>query len=832
MSIAEGGGPAESAGQLRPQADPGEGLERPRRAPGVELLGQMQGTAYATPTWLICLNNSYFQATELLYHVLSHADGETSLDEIARRVTAETSWDVDAEQVRWLTVNRLVPSGLVILSDGVASSGTAAEAEATAVGGQEGVPSGPSRPSQLLGIKHRLPLLPYGATAPVTAVLKYLFWAPLMILVVGAAAAINAWLYSSPDLIRGIKALFIQPGLVLVLFGLQLVGAFWHELGHASALRWARARHGHIGVALYLIVPVFYTDVTHSYRLDRRQRIRVDLGGMYFDLIAMILLYAAFWLTGYTWLLLMIVLFGFKILRQFTPFLRFDGYYVIADSIGVPDPLPLLRPLVLGLVPWRSKQRRISELRPLARVLLLGYLVAVIGFLARPLLILVVAGREILGQLPQSGLLLWSQFLEAWRSQSLILQVNATLQLALWALIPLGLALFFLGLVRVLGSGALTVIRSVYRLVVHLVRGMGRVLASVASGIGSVLVHLASAIGQAVVGLAGGIGSPIHWRPAYRADRRSPVLRLRKGYWLFAVWLAVVLGLGSAAGAALATANLTFYESTAALSLEPGSQGDPGTPSLDADEQTKRLAGALISKGLVQQVLQELQLRDDPGRLLKQISVNPRPGSLVVDVKVRHRDPFNAAAIANRLTADYITQRQAELQQQVSSSLSGLQSSINELTAQITEENRSIAALEALPPRSVTAAQTAQLGNLRQKLSADTVQRGALLQKYENTRLKLIAQYSAVSVSEPAPAPDGVVFRNRSRNMLLAGVLGVTIAIGLAFLTRILTGLRSAGRGSRRFGAGGYGSSRSNSGGRLPEGGSSFAAAPRSRPRD
>jgi putative peptide zinc metalloprotease protein len=40
-----------------------------------------------------------------------------------------------------------------------------------------------------------------------------------------------------------------------------------------------------MGVGLYLFYPVFYSDVTDSYRLGRSARVRTDLGGVYFHLI-------------------------------------------------------------------------------------------------------------------------------------------------------------------------------------------------------------------------------------------------------------------------------------------------------------------------------------------------------------------------------------------------------------------------------------------------------------------------------------------------------------------------------------------------------------------
>ena len=76
---------------------------------------------------------------------------------------------------------------------------------------------------------------------------------------------------------------FDRPGLLLLITGLVVLSAGFHELGHAAACRYGGATPGGIGVGLYLVWPAFYTDVTDAYRLPRRDRLRVDLGGLYFN---------------------------------------------------------------------------------------------------------------------------------------------------------------------------------------------------------------------------------------------------------------------------------------------------------------------------------------------------------------------------------------------------------------------------------------------------------------------------------------------------------------------------------------------------------------------
>ena len=71
---------------------------------------------------------------------------------------------------------------------------------------------------------------------------------------------------------------FQRPHLLLLVFVVTVLSGGFHEFGHAAAARYSGAEPGVMGAGLYLVWPAFYTDVTDSYRLGRRGRIRTDLG--------------------------------------------------------------------------------------------------------------------------------------------------------------------------------------------------------------------------------------------------------------------------------------------------------------------------------------------------------------------------------------------------------------------------------------------------------------------------------------------------------------------------------------------------------------------------
>ncbi len=116
------------------------------------------------------------------------------------------------------------------------------------------------------------------------------------------------------------------------LFALSLIA---HELGHATACLRYGARPADIGFTVYWTFPALYSDVTAAWQLDRRQRVVVDLGGIFFQLI----FGAGYWLlylaTGWRaleaalWMILCGCLFSLN------PFFKLDGYWVLADALGV-----------------------------------------------------------------------------------------------------------------------------------------------------------------------------------------------------------------------------------------------------------------------------------------------------------------------------------------------------------------------------------------------------------------------------------------------------------------------------------------------------------------
>jgi len=165
---------------------------------------------------------------------------------------------------------------------------------------------------------------------------------------------------------------------VSIVMLLSLLGAFIHETGHASALVSYGCRQTEIGFGIYLYFPVLYTDVSEAWKLSRQQRAMIDVAGVYFQSVFQLLLLGLFFINGspvpiYFFLFTDLIMF-----RTMNPFLRMDGYWLVADLFGIfnlrEQSTKLMRYHLYKLFGVSREERTpLHNLRPGARVALAVY---------------------------------------------------------------------------------------------------------------------------------------------------------------------------------------------------------------------------------------------------------------------------------------------------------------------------------------------------------------------------------------------------------------------------------------------------------------------------
>ncbi len=383
---------SQQTGDAPGSASPGADAPAPApvRADGVQLLGETQGSGYREPPSLVRRSDGQvLQLTPLLYQVLVASDGLRGPDDIAVAVGHALNRTVSASDIHTLISKQLVPLGLYQRADG----------------------SQPElkRSDPLLRMRFRVAVTDPQTTRRITRPFQVLF-SPFIVVPVLVAFAIACWwLLMTKGLASAAHEAFDKPGLLLLAFVLTLLSAGFHEFGHAAAAARAGATPGKMGAGLYLVWPAFYTDVTDSYRLDRRGRLLTDLGGLYFNAIVAVVMVGVWWASGYDSLLLIVATQLILMVRQLAPIVRFDGYHVLADATGVPDLFQRIRPTLLALLPWRRNDAESQVLKPKARAIITAWVLIVVPLLLIALVALVLSfprlvGSALQGMQEQAGL--------------------------------------------------------------------------------------------------------------------------------------------------------------------------------------------------------------------------------------------------------------------------------------------------------------------------------------------------------------------------------------------------------------------------------------------
>lgn len=119
--------------------------------------------------------------------------------------------------------------------------------------------------------------------------------------------------------------------LVLIL----AAGLFFHEIGHASAAYKYGCRNIEIGVGWYMIFIIFYADLTESWKLKKKQRVVIDLGGMYFQTLFIATLCVVNNFQPDITFQVAIFALIISLLLNLNPFFRMDGFWLASDLLGI-----------------------------------------------------------------------------------------------------------------------------------------------------------------------------------------------------------------------------------------------------------------------------------------------------------------------------------------------------------------------------------------------------------------------------------------------------------------------------------------------------------------
>jgi putative peptide zinc metalloprotease protein len=425
--------------QVLPVADQapvseGTPTEMPRGAPGIDLIGKYEGSGFKEAPYIARrADGQVIQLAPLLYLIAELANGKRTNEDIAAAVSEAIQRGVSADNVRQLVDERLRPLGVIAPADG-------SEPEL-------------QKADPLLALKLRAALVPERVVNAITKVFKPLFFPPAVVAVLAGLVTLDVWLFTYHGVAQSLREVLYSPALLMMMLGLIILSAAFHECGHATACAYGGARPGVMGAGLYIVWPAFYTDVTDAYRLGKGGRLRTDLGGVYFNVVFMLATAGVYFATGYEPLLLVIPFMHLEIIHQFLPFIRLDGYYIVSDLTGVPDMFARIRPTLASLLPWKETSDRVTELKNWVRVVVTAYVFTVVPLLLFMFGMMLVSAPRIMGTAYDSFIVQYHKVGHAFHGGSSITGVIGIVQMGILVLPALALvATFWLFFKRIAGG--------------------------------------------------------------------------------------------------------------------------------------------------------------------------------------------------------------------------------------------------------------------------------------------------------------------------------------------------------------------------------------------
>ena len=177
-------------------------------------------------------------------------------------------------------------------------------------------------------------------------------WTLLLMAVIGLALAAR----HAAEIERQLTGLVGLDGALWLAMSF-VVAKLVHEAGHAICARAMGAHVPTLGIAFMVLWPVLYTDTSDAWRLPARKRLVIDAAGVLAEgTLAIVALWA--WLIlpdgGARDAALMLATVGLigSVAVNLNPFMRFDGYHLLADLWRMPN----LQPRAFAMGRWRMRE--------------------------------------------------------------------------------------------------------------------------------------------------------------------------------------------------------------------------------------------------------------------------------------------------------------------------------------------------------------------------------------------------------------------------------------------------------------------------------------------
>ncbi|ASW42357.1 hypothetical protein [Clostridium isatidis] len=311
-----------------------------------------------TISYLICYNERYWKVSKLVYIVFKCIDGVKSVESIKKYLEDEYNYKIDIDKLIEVIDIAFRKTGLL--------EGTEAVNERKRnkmLWGRISIfkPSFISKFRFLSKLFNKNILLRFG--------IIILIW---MLYILSN--------YSNNKVINEVLALNFKE--LILCYSFIFLAGIIHEFGHSLSAMYFDSKPGNIGIGVYIIMPVMFSDVTDIWRLERKKRALVDLGGIYLQGVFLFFFYIINNIFLKSNLLnVAILVSAFQIVSNLNPFIKLDGYWLLVDYLGVVNigqtVYELYKAVLLKLI---KRKKEINILTKEKRRVIYIYSIFTIGF--------------------------------------------------------------------------------------------------------------------------------------------------------------------------------------------------------------------------------------------------------------------------------------------------------------------------------------------------------------------------------------------------------------------------------------------------------------------
>lgn len=240
----------------------------------------------------------------------------------------------------------------------------------------------------------RIIVLPQRLTMSIR-ILPILFSKPVFypVSVINAICIVTMLIQYNPQKATELYLRLTAYQIVWWLFGIAII-SFFHEIGHISALLHCGGTPGGVGLSIRFFLPRGWSELKGIDSLPAVERVYVDLGGIYFQLILTeaVFLVNAVWLQNQV-LTAICTASVHMALINLIPNQGSDGYWVVKDLFGIEDISANARALFIKsrVITEKCGQKEIL----ITAVLLIARNIALIYLLILLLFVSIAAGKTL-----------------------------------------------------------------------------------------------------------------------------------------------------------------------------------------------------------------------------------------------------------------------------------------------------------------------------------------------------------------------------------------------------------------------------------------------------